>query len=361
MEEFTDAMGMLDLIARPAFCVKDGMITKVNPAAAAHLIEAGTRIDTILQTGAEEYAAFTGGCLYLNLSVSGTSIGASVTRMQEFDVFCLEQDADNRELQAMALAARELRESLANIMITAERLFPLSAIGDDPVAQEQAAHMNRGLFQMLRVIGNMSDASRYLSDPGTHQEIRNVCALLSEIFVHAAALVADAGITLEYEGLPEPVYCLTDGEKLERAVLNMISNAAKFTGQGGSIQAKLTRRGHKLYLSVTDNGSGIPEQMRGSVFNRFSREPGVEDRRYGIGLGMVLIRATAALHGGTVLVDHPEGAGTRVTMTIAIRSENTDRVCSPVLRVDYAGEWDHGMIELSDTLSASVYRIKESQ
>lgn len=359
MEQFTDAMGMLDLMARPSFCVKDGIIIKANPAAAAHLIEEGAKIQSILQTGAEEYAAFTGGCLYLNLSVSGTAMGASVTRMQGFDVFCLEQDADNRELQAMALAARELREPLASVMITAERLFPVSGLNDDPSTREQVARINRGLFQMLRVIGNMSDAGRYTTDSDTHQEVRDICGILSEVFDRAAALVEQADIMLEYTGLPEPVYCLVDAEKLERAVFNIVSNAVKFTPKGGSIRASLTRRGGKLYLSVVDSGSGIAESLRGSVFSRYTREPGVEDGRFGIGLGMVLIRTAAALHGGSVLVDHPEGAGTRITMTIAIRPGSGKQMRSPILRVDYAGERDHGLIELSDALPASAYSPKQ--
>ena len=81
----------------------------------------------------------------------------------------------------------------------------------------------------------------------------------------------------------------------------------------------------------------------------------VEDSRYGLGLGMVLIRSTAAVHGGTVLVDHPEGSGTRITVSFAIhQGEATLR--SPRMRIDYAGERDHGLIELSDVLPAHLYR-----
>ena len=355
MEQFTDAMGMLDLMARPAFCVKDGIIVKVNPSAASCMIETETKVADLLQTGAEEYAAFTDGCLYLNLTVSGQSLGASVTRMADFDVFCLEQNADNAELQAMALAAQELREPLASVMITADRLFPISGLEDDPTTREQVARINRGLFQMLRVIGNMSDANLYCTDNANRQEIRDICAMLDETFAKAAALVEHTGIRLQYEGYPEPVYSLTDSEKLERAVLNIISNAIKFTPKNGTIEAKLSRRGSKLYLSVQDSGCGIAENLRGSVFSRYTRQPGVEDGRFGIGLGMVLIRTAAALHGGAVLIDQPAGAGTRITMSLAIRQDTRGQLRSPMLVMDYAGERDHCLIELSDALPASLY------
>ena len=147
---------------------------------------------------------------------------------------------------------------------------------------------------------------------------------------------------------------LSDTQKLERMVFNILSNAIKFTPAGGNITAKLTRRGTRMYLSVCDTGSGIAENLRSSMFTRYNREPGLEDGRCGIGLGMVLIRSTAALHGGTVLVDRPDDCGTRITVSMAIR-QGDNALRSPRLRIDYAGERDHGLIELSDVLPAELY------
>lgn len=355
MEQMNDTMGMLDLMIRPGFCVKDNSIIKVNHAAQAQLVEVGTDIRTLLQTGQEEYCEFQGGCLYLTLTISGRCWGASVTRIEGFDVFLLEQEEDQSELQAMALAAQELRAPLANVMTTADRLFPLVALDEDPAIQEQVARLNRGLFQMLRVIGNMSDANRYSKSSAFHQQTVDICAVFSEIFRKAADLVSHTGITLSFANLNQPVICLADGEKLERAVLNIVSNAIKFTPKGGTIACQLTRRGNKLYLSIQDNGSGVDSAIKGSVYHRYKREPGLEEGRFGIGLGMVLIRSAAAHHGGTVLMDHPEGVGTRVTMTIEIRQSTETTVRSGIYSFDYAGERDHGLIELADSLPFDAY------
>ena len=351
----SDAMEMVDHMPYPAFCVKEGIIVKANPAALARMIEPDMSIDKLLATGIEEYSQFENGNLYLNLSIQGSSTGAAVTRKNGFDLFRLEQDADRAELQAMALAARELREPLASVMITADRLFPVSGLADDPATQEQVARINRGLYQMLRVISNMADANRYAAESGSNMEVRDVCGILRETFSKAAALVEQTGITLEYTDYPDSIYTMVDGERLERAVLNIISNAVKFTPSGGSIFAKLTRKQNKLYLSIQDTGSGIADALRPGIFSRYTREPGLEDGRFGIGLGFVLIRSTAALHGGTVLVDQPEETGTRITMTLAIRPGEGDRLRSPILRVDYSGERDHGLLELSDVLPAKLY------
>lgn len=358
MDHITDAMEMVEHLRHPAFCVREGIIVKVNTAAAGRMIEPDTPVAGLLKTGADEYQEFTGGCLYLTLNVCGQDLGFSVSRKHGFDLFHLEQDAENYELQAMALAARELREPLASIMITADHLFPANGGEHDPDTDAHIARINRGLFQMLRLISNMSDAGRYAVSGNLSMEVKNISALLDEVFSKAAALVERSGICLEYTGISEPIYSLVNGELLERAVLNIISNALKFTPQGGSIKANLHRKGSKLYLSILDTGCGIAEATRSNLFSRYAREPGVEDGRFGIGLGFVMIRSAAQQHGGTVLVDQPQETGTRVTMTLAIRPGTGDQVRSPLLKVDYAGERDHGLLELSDVLPADLYNLQ---
>ena len=354
MEQIEDIFTMLDHLDRPAFFVQDGRIVRLNEAAERTLIECDTAIAPLLHTGKQEYAAFQGGCLHLMLLLSGEKRGAAVTRVGKYDMFALDQADDNAELQAMALAAQELRQPLAGIMTVADRLFPIAGSDPDPALQEQISRINRGLFQMLRIVCNMSDAYRYSQNSSASMQTQDIAALLRELFQNSAPLVSHAGVELQYTGLSESVYGLVDAEKLERGVSNIISNAVKFSPKGSCIDAKLTRRGNMLYLTVCDGGSGVPENLRGSVHNRFRRDPGIEDGRYGIGLGMVLIRAAAAIHGGTVLLE--EGDGARVTMSIAIRQNPESIVRTNQLLVDYAGERDHRLIELSEVLPADLYR-----
>ena len=93
----------------------------------------------------------------------------------------------------------------------------------------------------------------------------------------------------------------------------------------------------------------------GHFFDSFLREPGILDGRCGIGLGMVLVRAAAASHGGTVLVEQTSAA-TKITLSLLISQQTESTVSSPVLRVDYAGERDHRLLELSDALPADAYK-----
>ena len=355
MDEQKDILNMLDLMLRPGFCVRDGRIIKVNQAAEGFFLSEGMELAPLLKTGSEEYSEYTGGCLYLTLSIGGHSIGASVTKMQDSDIFLLDQESDNRELQSLALAARELREPLSGVMIQAENLSCHVAQEQNPSLREKAARLNKGLFQMLRIIGNMSDANRYMT--ASRQELITVSEEFNEIFEKAQAMIAHAGVRLTYHGLGETLFSMADKEQLERAALNILSNALKFTPKDGTIEASLTRRGRMLRLSVEDSGAGIDESVRANVFHRYLRQLAIEDSRCGVGLGMVLIRSAAANHGGTVLIDHPEGKGTRITMTIAIRPNTDNAVRSPSIRVDYAGGNDHTLMELSESLPVSLYEI----
>ena len=312
-----DRPGWLHRCSCPAFSVKENIITVCNQSAEALLLSPGMDIRDLLLTGAEEYAAFSDGCLYLKLKLSSKGIGASVTREDGCDCFLLDQDPEDTDLRSLALAARELRNPLSNLMIAADALMHGSQ--NNPDLQQHLARLNRSLHQMHRLVNNMSDAGR--SDLLTPSGIHDWQRIIHDIFEKISTLLEDTNITVTYEGLPQSVYGLANTGQLERAILNIVSNAVKFMSDGGSIHAQLTQKKNMLQLSVQDTGSGISENVLGNVFSRYQRQPGIEDSRYGIGLGMVLIRNAAADHGGTVLIDRPEGAGTRVTMTMAIRQD----------------------------------------
>ena len=124
--------------------------------------------------------------------------------------------------------------------------------------------------------------------------------------------------------------------------------------EGGTIHAKLTRQQNMLHLSIRDSGSGIAENILSNVFTRYQRQPGIEDSRFGLGLGMVLIRSAAADHGGTVLIDRPEGKGTRITMTMAIR-QDAGLLKTPVIPPLVDGS-RQVLTELSDSLPWEFYK-----
>ena len=118
--------------------------------------------------------------------------------------------------------------------------------------------------------------------------------------------------------LPEPVY--VDRDMWEKVVLNLLSNAFKFTLEG-EIEVALTVEGSEVHLGVHDTGVGIDARELPNVFDRFHRVPGTRARsQEGTGIGLALVQELVKLHGGTVSVNSQLGKGSCFTVSIPLGS-----------------------------------------
>lgn len=341
----------LELIDRPAFCVKNLVVIAANSAAESRMVGIGTDVRKIVTEHYDVYEKFINGSLYLTISTGGLPCSASITRTTECDIFLVHQNDDDY-LQALALAAQQLRIPLSNVMLITDKLF--SELDDANMAQ-QANQINRSLFQLLRIVSNMSDADRYKNARTSGMETIDFSALFAEIMEKAQAIFKDLGITLSYTVPNEPILGMAHAEKMERAVYNLLSNALKFSPDGSEVEAKLIKNGnHASFIISNQNPEPVDDN---SFWCRYRREPSIEDNRFGLGLGMTLISSIASAHGGTVLIDHPTPLETRVTMTVKIVKNNSTTVSSPVFRIgDYAGGRDKGLLELSEILPLEAYK-----
>lgn len=355
MEEKNHNIQMLSLMRQAAFCAEQGIITYVNPAAARYLLQPGMEVAKLLVSGAEEYETFTEGCLHLTAALEQCAFGATAIRSQGQDLIVLQEVADDVLFRLLALVSSRVRMPLATVMAALDHKLP--TLDNQAQAQELSLLTSRPMMQMQRMVCNMSDCLDFGQSNPKAMEYVDIRAFLEELLSRAAEALAHQHITLEYVLPDQRLDTLAYPQRLERAVYNMLSNAAKFSPEGGTIRVQLTVRGNRLALSVTDQGPGI--QNAGDVFTRYLRHPMLEDPQFGLGLGMVLIRSAATLHGGAVLLDQPEGIGSRVTMTFAINRDKAAQVHSPMMRFDYAGERDHCLLELSDVLPASLYALYE--
>jgi len=343
----------LELMDRPAFCVKGGVVVAANSASENYMIRVGMDVGELVAEHRQAYEEFESGCLYLSICTGDISVNASVTRTTECDIFLITQDAEDSELQALSLAAQQLRIPLSNVMTVADQL--LSQLHDTGSnTAQQAGQLNHNLFQLLRIIGNMSDAGSYQSLKSVGMETVDLTSVVDEIMEKVQAISENIGIHIAYAGIPRSIFGLANPEKLERAIYNLMSNALKFSTTGSTIDVKLTNNENTLSLTVCNTHSQVYDDH--SFWNRYRRKPSIEDSRYGLGLGMTLVSNVATAHGGTVLVDHPSETQTRVTMTISIVKENSDIVRSNILRMgDYAGGRDKGLLEFSEILSWDAY------
>ncbi len=356
MEHSLDTAQMLEQLMCPAFIVQDGIIIHANQAALQRQIKRNTNISDLICIGKDEYETYADGKLCLTLSIQGITYNATVTKAENSHLFCLETDYEDPELRAFALAAQQLREPLAKAMVSTELLLPNASVRKDAEATQYLSQVNRSLHQLLRAVCNMSDAAQYTDPNRANLQTQNATKIFNDILEKAADLAAQAKRTLTYTVPKQAVFCPIDEEKLERAILNLLSNAIKFTPKGGTINATLHQSGSRLLFTVQDSGEGADLQSRADMFSRFLREPGIEDGRNGIGLGMSIVRSVAAAHSGTVLIQQPESAGVKITMTLSLKQPADNMFRSLIkLPIDYAGGYDHCLLELSDVLPDDMF------
>jgi signal transduction histidine kinase len=126
-------------------------------------------------------------------------------------------------------------------------------------------------------------------------------------------------IKVEFDCPREIGTLVVDERRLKQALFNVLSNAVKFTGEGGSVTLSVRRKDDRVILTVADTGIGISEEDRARIFGRFERGSSPESRRSGAGLGLSLVKSFVELHGGTVELDSEPGVGTKVTLTLPAR------------------------------------------
>ena len=107
-------------------------------------------------------------------------------------------------------------------------------------------------------------------------------------------------------------------------------------------------------LQVADNGSGIPEERKGALFDRYLRADRQDLPPYGLGLGLPICRHLAEGHGGRVLAESRSGKGTRITVMLPDRQ--TGKLALSDRPIDYGGGFNHTLLGLADALPAKAFQ-----
>jgi signal transduction histidine kinase len=183
--------------------------------------------------------------------------------------------------------------------------------------RENVRIAHRNALRLLKLVNTLLDFSRIEADRAqAFYAPVDLATLTTDLTSQFRSAFEKAGLDLVVDcpPLPEPIY--VDREMWEKIVLNLLSNAFKFTRAG-----RVTVRQHvvdgQVELSVADTGSGIPAAELSNVFKRFHRIAGTDSRTYeGSGIGLALVRELVQLHGGAIRVESRHGQGSTFTVTI---------------------------------------------
>lgn len=215
-----------------------------------------------------------------------------------------------RQREFVADASHELRTPLTSVLANLEFLEASDALEAGAPEKEGLESALRSSLRMGRLVTDLQILAR--ADTGS-PEIReefDLAEVAGAVAEEVRPLADDHRITLEGNG-PVPVEGVRDD--VYRAILNLVENAIRHTppGTAVTVESGVDRESGRSFVTVSDDGPGIPDDLKGRVFDRFVRDSGAADRTAGAstGLGLSIVSAIARQHGGEATVTDSAGGG----------------------------------------------------
>jgi len=226
--------------------------------------------------------------------------------------------ADRRKDEFLATLSHELRNPLAPMRSALDVLKLKFGRGAE---ERLLGAFDRQLRHLTRLVDDLMEISRITQG---RMQLRRAPVDLSAL-VHGAAhdlaaTIEAAGHTLRLQLAPAPVMVDGDATRLAQVVINLLTNAVKYTPQGGTIDLVLACEPGLAEIRVRDTGIGIPADALATVFEMFSQlEPALERARGGLGIGLALVRGIVELHGGSIRADSAgPGRGSEFTVRLPL-------------------------------------------
>jgi signal transduction histidine kinase len=263
-------------------------------------------------------------------------------------------ELDQVKSRFFANISHELRTPLTLLLAPLQTLIQERGLTLEPEMRQLLLIMQSNGMRLLKLINDLLDLVRLES--GKMEVKREPVAIEPFLFglVNAVKKSAeDRGIRLEVSSDPAISTVLTDSDKLERILLNLLFNALKFTPAGGKVEVKAKRENGELVLEVFDTGTGISEEQLPFIFDRFWQADTSSQRKYrGVGIGLALVKELVEIQGGNVAVTSEIGKGTQFTVRLpydelgrqspqmAEEAESPTETASPVVSAKTNGSTD---------------------
>ncbi|RZL29703.1 MAG: PAS domain S-box protein, partial [Rubrivivax sp.] len=231
------------------------------------------------------------------------------------------EQASHQKDEFLAVMSHELKHPLNLIQVNTQLLLASGETKNLPVAMKIGRTIQSCVRSQARIINDLMDISR----AGMGKLKINASALyLEETLTSSFAWARDEcegkGIAFSADLSAEPLLVHADPVRIEQVVMNLLTNAVKFTGAGGSIRVHTQRQGEDAVLTVADTGRGIASQYLAEVFELYKQggpQPSAGDGDGGMGIGLALARDIVGLHGGHLDAASP-GPGLGATFTLRL-------------------------------------------
>ena len=228
-------------------------------------------------------------------------------------------DLDRAKSEFLATVSHELRTPMTSILGFNQVLLNESVGPLNDRQRDLLRRVDRGGHRLMGLIENVLALSRIenLKDASEHRLV-NMSGLIAAAVQATETLRwhrhLDLSVSVPVAG---DTTVIGDQQQLERALINLVSNAVKFTPDGGSIELSMTETATSVLVQVKDTGIGIPLDEQPSLFDRFFRASNaVADSIQGTGLGLAIVQTIIDAHAGTLSVESASHEGTSVTFEI---------------------------------------------
>ncbi len=236
-------------------------------------------------------------------------------------------DLDRRKDEFLAMLSHELRNPLAPILNAAlllrlhsnrNRLHGI----EDPVLHQSAGIIERQVGQLARIVDELLEVSRITTG---RIQLHLAPVAIGVVVDNAVATVRSVIDQRKHEltvSLPtEAIWVHADSGRLEQVLVNLLTNAAKYTDQGGHVWLTIQQEGDEAVLRVRDTGVGIAPEVLPRIFDLFTQGNRALDRSQGgLGIGLALVQRLVEMHDGTVAVSSAPGKGSEFVVRLPVVS-----------------------------------------
>lgn len=181
--------------------------------------------------------------------------------------------------------------------------------------------MKQNCYRMTRLINNLMDITKV--DSGfikINKSNDNIVSAVEDITQSVAAYIKSKNIELIFDTNVEEKIMAFDHDKMERVILNLLSNAFKYTHSNGHIYVNVDDREESVVITVKDDGEGIPKNMLNVIFERLGQANRTLSRQCeGTGIGLYLVKSFVEIHGGKISVSSEEGKGSEFEIVLPVQ------------------------------------------
>jgi signal transduction histidine kinase len=222
------------------------------------------------------------------------------------------------ENEFISLVTHELRTPLTSIRGSLGLLDGMAISGIPKQAADMIAIANRNVGTLLRLVNDLLDFQKFEAGKmNIDFDVVDSRKLLRDTCENMNGFAGEKGVRIRVKSGAKATI-VGDGARLSQALTNLISNAIRFSPEGGEVIVESDIRGENLRLLVTDTGPGIPEAFQDQVFRKFSQAPGQNNVK-GTGLGLAISKAIIEAHRGAIGFDTALGRGTTFHVELPLR------------------------------------------